>query len=339
MLSRQTKQGTGAYPIKPMRELDNEPPINWLVKDWIADREFSVFWGDAGAGKSFVAQGLSLQLSWSGRRVVYAAAEGSSGLAARVHAWNALNIGNPYKHSHHWWYMPTNVNMDVEEDWKTFSNSVNDALDERPDLVVLDTLARNFSGDENSARDMGQFIEGVETFRRDNECAVWVIHHANMSQENKRERGSTSLRAATFGMYKCSDARRTNEGASLRFECDRLKDGNPPDPVRVDLKAVELDADMDGIIHRRSLAMKAFPQHARPAGDSDEPDSELPHPTAKQTNDDDTIDLIRDRDGGMTGIELAEATGWTVKAANRHLYRLQREGRLKKREDGVYVVA
>jgi len=315
-----------------MSDLDKEPAINWLVQDWIADKEFSVFWGDPGTYKSFACQGLSLQLALAGKRCVYVAAEGASGLASRVHAWNALNRGDPYRHSNKWWYMPVSVPMDEKKEWTSFSNSMNETLDSTPDLVVLDTLARNFSGDENSSKEMGAFVEGVEQLRRDNECAVWVLHHANVSQENKRERGSAALRAASFGMYRCSNPRKMRDGASIEFECDRLKDGNPPDPVRIDLHSVGLDINMDGEIYRDSLAMRPFPDYTRPA----EADDDEPKVQARSVSDEDLIGWVESQ-GSTTGREVAKEFGWSSKAANRKLHKLaHRNKRLRKDEDGVY---
>ncbi len=130
---------------------------------------------------------------------------------------------------------------------------------------MLDTLARNFFGDENSAKEMGQFIEGVEETRRDCGCAVWIIHHANVSQENRRERGSAALRAAMFAMFHISDPRPTKNGMSVNFECDRMKDGEIPDAMRVDLHKVDLESDQEGDVFRRSLALPHFPTRAASA--------------------------------------------------------------------------
>ncbi len=255
------------YPIKSMADLNNEPPVNWMIKNWIPWRELCCFWGDPGAFKSFIGQGLSLQLATQNRiKVVYVAAEGASGLSARVHAWNALNMGDPYREDPNWYYMPANVNYESRDNRRDFVNSIYQTLDgPEPDLIVLDTLARNFFGDENSAKEMGQFIEGVEETRRDCGCAVWIIHHANVSQENRRERGSAALRAAMFAMFHISDPRPTKNGMSVNFECDRMKDGEIPDAMRVDLHKVDLESDQEGDVFRRSLALPHFPTRAASA--------------------------------------------------------------------------
>lgn len=314
--------------VKPMSELHNEPTIDWLIKDWVAGNEFSVFWGDSGVYKSFVVQGLSLQLARKGNRVVYVAAEGSTGLAARVHAWNALNLGNPIRSTPTWFYSPVPIDFGGHENiWMEWSDEISDELDADPDLVVLDTLARcNLSGDENSTKDMGKFVDNIERFRRDSNCAVWVVHHANVA-EKKRERGSTVLRAAAFGMYKISNPRRKASGASVEIECDKMKDGAAPDPVRVDLYEQGLDVDEHGDIYRSSLAIKRFPQDARPV-----------EPESNQDPKDMSIVKIVERHGAITGKQLAPLIGVDLKAANQMLHRQAQLGLLVKDQmTGLYM--
>jgi hypothetical protein len=332
MLQKWKTSGGDAFPIKPMSALADEPPINWLIASWIAAREFACFWGDPGAFKSFVAQGLSLQLAARRKaKVVYVAAEGSTGLAARVHAWNALNYGDPYRDDPNWFYMPSNVDMTDTGAMATFNNKLNDVAGE-PDLIVLDTLARNFFGDENSAKDMGRFIEGVEELRHVNQSAVWVVHHANVSQENRRERGNSALRAATFAMYKCSDPRKTRDGASFRFECDRMKDGEAPEPVRIDLTAVPLDVRDTGEVYRDSLAMRRFPKYTRTIEDSDTKETKL------NEEDRDLMKLVKQNGGAITGSELAAATGEPTRDCNKKLWSLVHRGQLEKHDNGEYTV-
>src|SRR3712207_1817312 len=65
--------------------------------------------------------------------------------------------------------------------------------DFRPDLIVVDTLARCMrGGDENNARDMGQAVEGLEFLKRTLGAAVLVIHHTTKGRDT--ERGSRAVR-------------------------------------------------------------------------------------------------------------------------------------------------
>jgi hypothetical protein len=136
--------------------------------------------------------------------------------------------------------------------------------DKAPDLIIVDTLARNFLGDESSPRDMGLFVDGLERIRRVIGTAVLVVHHT-MKSDPQRERGTEALRAASFAMYKVSNpqARTRQGGGSVNLECDRMKDARVPAPLRVEFKPVELDVDQHGDVYSGSLAMPNFPKGAK----------------------------------------------------------------------------
>jgi hypothetical protein len=114
-----------------------------------------------------------------------------------------------------------------------WQEEVDNQLHERnlpqPKLVVVDTVARNFvGGDENSAREMGVFVEGCEVLRKGFETAVLPIHHTR--KDDTSERGTESLRNASFAMFKTDQAKRRvgGNGTEVRLKCDRMKDAEPP---------------------------------------------------------------------------------------------------------------
>lgn len=71
-------------------------------------------------------------------------------------------------------------------------------MDREPSLVIIDTLARCFEGDENQQKDMNAFVAGVDRIRTGLNCTVIVVHHTNA--EGGRERGNSVFRAATNTM-------------------------------------------------------------------------------------------------------------------------------------------
>lgn len=51
-------------------------------------------------------------------------------------------------------------------------------------LIILDTLARCFgNSDENTARDMGAFIQGCDAIRYHTCAAMMIVHHSGKDQE------------------------------------------------------------------------------------------------------------------------------------------------------------
>ena len=161
-------------------------------------------------------------------------AEGASGIKARIAAWKKHHgVSGKLPNL---MLMPSTVNLQRPGSVETFIGAMREQLDNRnPGLVVVDTLARNFvGGNENSSQDMGMFVEGLERIRREFKTAVLVLHHS--TKNGKTERGTESLRAASFAMF---ELQRENQH-QVKMRCDRMKDAEPPGevtikPVRVDL--------------------------------------------------------------------------------------------------------
>jgi putative DNA primase/helicase len=241
-----------------MEALENEPPVNWLIPGWLASRELTGIYGKGGTMKSFIALGWSLQLAYDGKKVLYVAAEGTSGLRSRVDAWRAKhNFMAEYATG--WNYYNANVLVDQEEQLEQWAFVLYKHLGKKQelDLIVIDTLARNFMGDENSAKEMGMFVEGCETIRRSFDTAVLIIHHEGVT--TGRDRGSPALRNSTFAMFKTSDPRAGEAGSSVAFKCDRMKDAVMPDETRIHFDTIDLDVDAHGEVYQSSQAMRTFP--------------------------------------------------------------------------------
>lgn len=243
-----------------MSELELEPPVEWLIKDWLPSNEITVLYGKGGSFKSYIALGWSMMLASINIPVMYVAAEGTSGLRARVDAWMASKkkLGD---HLPSWHYYNAHIHVDDPNSLSLWMEGMRNYLgkkDPRMKLIIIDTLARNFSGDESSPKEMGMFIEGCETMRREFGAAILVIHHMGVS--TGRERGSEALRNAVFAMFKASDARYNERGGgSVMLECDRMKDAPMPDAVRIHFDTVALDTNEHGEVMAFSQAMRQFP--------------------------------------------------------------------------------
>jgi hypothetical protein len=316
-------------------DLDSLPPLRWLIPGWLPANEITVFFGKEGTYKSFLAQGLSLSIAWrTGKTVLYVAAEGVTGLAARVHAWQAVHgIKYPERPSC-WLVSPNPIQVFKYGNLSTPVDAFNVEIGlAKPQLVVIDTVARNFvGGDENSARDMGLWIDGIEKIRRLWGTAVLLIHHEGKPGEkgiSRGPRGSSALGAAAFAVWRTSDPRRTERGASVTLECEKMKDGEHPDPIRVDLDKMDLDFD-EGDVIRSSLAWHKPFQDPRPAKLSSE--------EQKEARKRDVVELVRENGGKMTGEKFSEIVGKPKKDANRTLHDQASMGRLIKDNDGTYSI-
>lgn len=199
------------------------PDPEWLIDGLVPASGVSVLYGRSGAGKSFLALDWALcaatGMPWLGRPVkrrpvVYVAAEGRGGLAARYRAW-AQAHGQPDTSLIR--FLPEAVNLldpaVVEEVRRALA-----ALPDRPRLLVIDTMARTMvGGDENAAKDVGRFIAAVDDLRAGD--AAFVVHHTG--KDGEAERGSSALRAGADLMAKLS---RDGLSSRLTLTCEKLKD-------------------------------------------------------------------------------------------------------------------
>jgi AAA domain-containing protein/uncharacterized protein DUF3854 len=104
----------------------------------------------------------------------------------------------------------------------------------RPDLLDLDPLARFYSGDENSAREVGRLVGALDEILQAYGLAVELVHHtAKPSAQDPREgglrlRGSSALFAAVDSALILD--RDGDDAFKLSFE---LRHGKEPEPLRL----------------------------------------------------------------------------------------------------------
>jgi hypothetical protein len=207
-------------------ELRNIPPVRWLINGEIPEQGFIVMFGPPEVGKTFVALDYSERIAHS-RPVVYVIGEGKSGFANRHEAWL-----KHHKQPHGKLYFVDGAVLFTST--TDVTNFIEDVRPLKPQMIVLDTLARCFDGDENSAKDMGAFIRNCDRVRYELETAVMVLHHAG--KYGSSERGSSALRGACDAMIEIAD-----EDSRIKINCSKLKDGKHFDPRYVQRIDVTLE--------------------------------------------------------------------------------------------------
>ena len=221
--------------------------IKWVVDDYIEADSLAQVFGDPGGGKSFVAIDLACCVAtgkpWHGHdvkqgSVFYIAGEGHNGLARRLKAWqigNGTTLANvPLYKSHRaaQLYDATEAAV-VAESIKQLSAEANCI----PSMIVIDTLARNHGGDENSTQDMNAFIQHLDVYLRQPwKCCVMVVHHSGVADKD-RSRGSTALKGALDAEYKCQLDSGTK---TIAFESKKMKDAEMPSPKNFQITQVDL---------------------------------------------------------------------------------------------------
>lgn len=177
--------------------LDNIPEPERLISGLLHRNNTCWLVGKAGNGKSFVALDMAGCVGtgavWRGHDVtegdvLYVAAEGVSGIRRRVRAWEE-----------HWGrkmtgvtWLPAAVQAALQEPWDAL---ITIATELAPTMIVLDTQARITVGmEENSAQDMGVFVDKLERLRNATQACIVVVHHQGRSGDHAR--GSSAIDGA-----------------------------------------------------------------------------------------------------------------------------------------------
>lgn len=210
--------GTRLFTLEDLAKL---PPTLWLFAGEIPEQAFTVLYGASGSGKSFIALDYAMRtaIAHPDAGVVYIAPEGGSGYHARASAWIE---------QHQCKQPPSNIYFRLEALSMLDDGAVDAFISQirllKPKLIIFDTLARCMvGGDENSAKDMGRFIDACERVRRRTGATILVVHHTGKSGAS--ERGSSALRAACDMMLEV-----TNDDGLISLSCAKSKDSRPFEP-------------------------------------------------------------------------------------------------------------
>ena len=211
------------YPL----DLLNMPPPEWILKDVLQLDSTCLLYGPPGKGKSFLALEMAFA-TVSGNKsifdverpgpVIYVAGEGVAGIGVRVKAWQQDRntelsrglavLGEP-------------VQLADKRSRRKFIDAVEDEMEEDPTLIIFDTLARCAVGlDENSAKDMGLVIEGIDKIRHNFGSSIILVHHSTKGSA-KTERGSSAI----YGAVDTALSLNTDGKKYIKLECQKQKNG------------------------------------------------------------------------------------------------------------------
>lgn len=218
-----------------------------LIKGFLDQGTFSVLYGAANVGKTFVALDIAYAIAtgqtWNEKKstrggVVYVSAEGGGGIYKRIEAI-AREKGIPDRTPVS--IIPCPVNMHSNrKDIETLIALAGEAatLHGVPTkLIVIDTVSRVLSGgDENSSVDMGALVKNLDRLREATGAHVMGIHHSGKDQ-TRGARGHSLLRAAADTEIEIADG-------TVRIA--KQRDLDPMRPVVFRLQRVNVGKDADG---------------------------------------------------------------------------------------------
>ena len=220
-------------------ELLRLPPPEWLIHGIMPAGGLIGLYGQPGVGKSFLALDFAMSVAagvlWQDRAVkkgpvLYIAAEGGTGMGKRARAWTIDRDVKTKKITVMWLLEPIPIYGDSNDVDRVMEKIV-DEVQVHPRLVVIDTLARCFDGNENEQEDMGRFVAGADRFRQEFDAAVIVVHHTRL--DGDRERGNTAFRGAADTMLSVQERQ-----GRLWLACNKQKDAEEFEEIELILDPV-----------------------------------------------------------------------------------------------------
>lgn len=241
----------------------------WLIKGIVETDSLTVIHGNPGEGKSFLVMDLSACVAtgtdWHSRRVkkgavFYIAGEGQSGIARRFKGWELHNSVELTDASLAICTIPVTLDDAATADRVRDSiEAMAREFNESPVLIVVDTLARTFGGDENSTRDMGRFIRVMDEIRQQWKATVIIVHHTG-KDASRGARGSSSLKAAVDTEYNVT----MDDTKTIVFKPLKMKEGELASPMAFSLTPVELSITDEDDERVSSCALALMAEGYRP---------------------------------------------------------------------------
>jgi len=192
-----------------LHEMDWKNTGRPIYRDFIYENSLTIIYGRSNTGKSFFATDLAghiaLSRDWAGMEyesaddtsVLYICAEAGQSFGVRGQA--LLKRLGVDKLPFHVITDAPNFTDDKLEDASAIVERIK-AIEKEHNtkigLVVIDTLAMTFKGNENNSEEMGHYIKSMKHIQNKARTGVAVVHHAGKDQ-TAGARGSSALQAAT----------------------------------------------------------------------------------------------------------------------------------------------
>ena len=276
--------------LYPFEALLRRAPAPWQIRGVLREQSVSLLYGRRGCYKSFLAldlgASLATGLAWHDHEipvpglVIYVAGEGGGGMVQRARAWVEAHAILPRDVNLLFIVEPVIVTA-TSDDMDLLIDRIRDAIGwlpagtpdletghaydqavahQWPALVVIDTLARCFVGDENAPEDMGQFIQGADRLKHEFNTSVLILHHTG--RDETHERGHTALAGACDTIYRIDHDADTQ---SLLLTNEKMKDSREPEPIELSYRVVQVarrlgddpDEDLTSVIIESTAASLA----------------------------------------------------------------------------------
>jgi RecA-family ATPase len=239
----------------PIPELMNRPPTGWLIRDHLPQAASVLHYGESGIGKSFLMLDESLSLAYGvpygvndvpqPGKVAYIYSEGDGGLKLRVKAW-LLHHNIPFDDDR--WknisFICASFNLSLDSERDQLVEIVERDLGSKPDLVVIDTLARNIGVGENDQ--MQTMVDAAEDlqirFAKTARATVAMVHHIG-KDASKGPRGGSQLQCGVDYINRLSGILEDGKYVAITVTNEKNKDGEPLEPYILDFHKISFSEE------------------------------------------------------------------------------------------------
>ncbi len=185
---------------KVLSQVDNP---DWLIEDVVEKESLMCIFGAPKSGKSFIAIAMAASIAAGkefygnkayAKPVMYVCGEGQRGVKRRLAAWQQgmFDLNNVPLY-----LSDRAVRVNDPDDFKMLEEEIEELIQLVGDIgmIVIDTFQRNFVGNENSAEDVGNFINKLDGLISHYKCCICLVHHTGHGNSN-RGRGSSVMGAS-----------------------------------------------------------------------------------------------------------------------------------------------
>jgi hypothetical protein len=263
---QETKKPFTVYSIAEYR---NRSVPGYVVDGVLQEASLAMIYGGFATFKSFGALDMGLSVAsgrpWYGHRtrqgpVLFIIGEGGGHFLKRVDAWLSFH---DLPDVPDFLMLPDAPLLNSEQDLKAFIDVVK-ALPVMPAVVIVDTVARTYAGNENATEDMGKYVAAAAAIQKLGPAVV-LIHHTG---KDGRYRGNSALPGALDTIIRFD-----RKNGRVKVKNEKQKDDNefPTFTLKKNVvalgKFVDLETDVIDLNVATSLV---FTRDDSPSTDSDD---------------------------------------------------------------------